>query len=850
MKKILLLFLVLFYTVSTWAARRTAEEAFDIACSFFARNAVTRSADEVKLVAVSGELLNAGGVTRTAPGESSFYIYNKGVDAYVIVSGDDRMKPVLGYSDNGAFVVAGIPSNIQAWLAEYDAQYASLNEGGQRRKEPFLMTRAAALPESVAPLLKDISWNQDEPYNNACPQMGTGRAMTGCVATAMAMVMKYHNYPEKGIGTHTYKAADGKEYSFDFENATFDWQNMLPQYIQGNYTTVQASAVAKLMYACGVSVDMGYGANASGAYSYRVGQALIDYFGYDEGIGYVCRDYFTSKEWMNMIKTELSEGRPVFYNGASKDVGHAFVFDGYDAQEMVHVNWGWGGANNGYFEVATLNPDTPGIGGGTNLGGGFTMQQGMVIGVQPPTASPLYTSHFFLTEVTSDKNNFAKGEAFNLSVAGIYNMTTKFKGGSLGVIAEKDGKQTALWSVALEDVNTNYGYRSFSCNGITVPAALADGTYALYLATKDNRESAWSRVRGGYGAEAQFMLAVTGNNCVLNPFAGALDVENDLDGTVKVLHNLYKGHKGDFLMTLSNSNASNEFYGLAGVVFLKEGTDAQLQFVGLAGYTQLTLNPNTVGKEFAISGDLTTNLQETETDIAAGDYFICAGVQWGNYIFALGEELVPVTVKQAFGSPDLNVMDIALEKDKIEVGEKLKLTAKLSLKGTGVVYDKTLMAAIFPAAGGSTSNLHYAEVFVEKGESQDFEMLIDPQVGVGNYFICLYKPTLLGQYDGSNPLCRINFSVSPYTSIEEERAGQAGVKIYQHPSEEVLRVCTDSEVYMISLYNLAGQQVICNQVSESSREYSVPVNGLSSGCYIVVVRLADGTVHRSKFIKR
>ncbi len=103
MKKILLLFLVLFYTVSTWAARRTAEEAFDIACSFFARNAATRSADEVKLVAVSGELLNAGGVTRTAPGESSFYIYNKGVNAYVIVSGDDRMKPVLGYSDNGAF---------------------------------------------------------------------------------------------------------------------------------------------------------------------------------------------------------------------------------------------------------------------------------------------------------------------------------------------------------------------------------------------------------------------------------------------------------------------------------------------------------------------------------------------------------------------------------------------------------------------------------------------------------------------------------------------------------------------------------------------------------------------------
>ena len=418
------------------------------------------------------------------------------------------------------------------------------------------------------------------------------------------------------------------------------------------------------------------------------------------------------------------------------------------------------------------------------------MQQGMLIGVQPPTASPVYTSRFYLTKVTSDKNNFAKGEAFNLSVTGMYNMTTKFKGGNLGVIAEKDGKQTVLWNAELKDINTYYGYRSLSCEGVTVPAALADGTYALYLATKDNRESAWNRVRGGYGVEAQFTLVVTGNNCVLNPFVGGLDVEKNLDGTVKVLHNLYKGHKGDFLMTLSNSDASNEFYGLAGVVFLKEGADEQWQFVSLTGYTQLTLNPNTIDKEFAISGDLTTNLQETETDIAAGDYFICPGVQWGDYIFTLGEELVPVTVKQAFGSPGLDVSDIALEKDKIEVGEKLKLTAKLSLTGTGVVYDKTLMAAIFPAAGGSTNNLHYADVFVEKGEAQDFEMQIDPQVGVGNYIICLYKPNLLGQYDGNNPLCRIDFSVSPYTSIEEERAGETGIKIYQHPSEDVLRVCT------------------------------------------------------------
>lgn len=848
MKKILLLFWVLFCTISTWATQRSTGEALEIARSFFARYPATRSVDDIRLVAISGDLLKSAS-TRSVSNEPAFYVYNHGQSAYVIVSGDDRMKPVLGYSDKGAFVTDNLPPNIQSRLESYNAVHTALVNGEQAIKEPRLLTRAV-FPETVDPMLGEINWNQDAPYNNACPIVQGNRCVTGCVATAMAMILKYHEYPVKGKGTYSYKISSGLECSFDYGNTTFSWDKMLPQYVSGSYTTEQANAVAELMYACGVAVDMEYSPSSSGAYSFKVGQALIDYFGYDENLGYVCRQYFTSEEWMNMIKTELSEGRPVLYNGASKDVGHEFVFDGYDAQDMIHVNWGWGGSNNGYFEVVSLDPSSPGIGGGTNLGGGFIYQQGMLIGLEPPTASSSYTSHFYLSKLEVNKKEIAKGESFDLTVTKLYNMSTKFQNGQLALIAEKGGKQLALWNVSLGNVNTNYGSEGQTFSNITISNDLVDGTYALYLATKDMRETAWSRVRSGYGFESQFTLTVTGNKCILTPFTGNLTLQEDLDGSVEILHNLYSGRKGDFKMILSNRNMTNDFYGLAGVVFIT--TDEKPQIISFTGYTQLELKPGTNNKEVIISGNLISNLTETSTDIPVGDYYICPGVRWGEYVYGIGDNLVTVTVNRAYGSPSLVVEDVRLEKNQIQVGEKLKLLAYLSLSGAGNVYDKTLMAAIFTVGQSSTSNIHYAEIFIEKDHPLDFEMEFDPQIDEGSYTVNLYKPELLGGYDGNKPLCRLDFSVGSATSIEDEVTDKEGMIIYQQPVEDVLYIRTSNTAKMISVYNLAGQQMIQQKESADNptKEYSIPVAGLPSGCYIVVLQSTDGKAYRNKFMKR
>ena len=845
MRKLLLLSWLLLCSLMVWAAQRSSEDALSIARSFFMQSSsiATRNAADVQLVAVSSDLLNSTS-TRSVTNGNAFYIYNNAHSAYVIVSGDDRMKPVLGYSDNGSFITENLPVNILSWLEYYNAAYENIKNGKKVFAEPKLLIRKS-FPASISPLLGEINWNQDAPYNNACPMIQGQRSVTGCVATAMAMILKYYEYPAKGTGHYSY-TSNGVQYSFDYGNTTFDWNNMLPQY-SGTYTTEQADAVAQLMYACGVSVEMEYSPSSSGAYSFKVGQALIDYFGYDENLGYIYREYFTSEEWMNLIKKEISEGRPVLYNGASKDVGHEFVFDGYDTQDMVHVNWGWGGANNGYFEVASLDPSSPGIGGGTNIGGGFIYQQGMITGFQPPVTTSSYTSHFYLSKLEVSKNEVTKGETFDLTITEMYNMSTTFKDGQLGLIAEKDGKQSALWNISLGNVKTNFGTKGQTFSNITVPSALTDGTYALYLATKDSRETVWSRVRGGYGSETQFTLTISGNKCILASFGGNLNLKEDLDGSVESLHNLYSGRRGDFKMLLSNKNTTSDFYGLAGVLFITADEDAQL--ISLAGYTQLELRPGVENKEINISGNLTSNLTEVSKGIPVGDYFICPGVQWGEYVYGIGEKLTPVTVNKASGRSALIVENARLEAEQLQVGEKLKLLADLSLSGTGNVYDKTLMAAIFAVGQGSTSNLHYTNVFIEKGQTFNLKMEIDPQIEKGNYYINLYKPELLGGY-GGDPLCRLYFSVGPTTGIEDEIIDKDGIIIYQQPVEDVLYICTSNTAQMISIYNLSGQEVIRQKESGDKKEYSIPVSGLSAGYYIVTLQSVNGNTYRSKFIKK
>ena len=293
--------------------------------------------------------------TATTQGVRPLYVFNidEG-DGFVVIAGDDRLKPVLAYVDNGRFDAADLPPGTAWWLET-------------ARKQVELATREGILPEPVAPKaegetptevapLIETTWGQDYPYNELCPMDPTANrpSSTGCVATALAQIFYYYRQPAAAKGTVSYTTENlGIEINEDLGTYTFDYDLMLPDYGYGTSPTAEEKeAVAKLMYACGVAAQMDYSATFSGAYSYP--QWVLDHFDVDPSLGYEERCWHTTTEWDAMVRTELEASRPVFYCGYSAEGGHAFICDGYNSEGLYHINWGWNGYYNGYFELATL----------------------------------------------------------------------------------------------------------------------------------------------------------------------------------------------------------------------------------------------------------------------------------------------------------------------------------------------------------------------------------------------------------------------------------------------------------------------------------------------------------------
>ncbi len=320
--------------------------------------------------------------TGKAGGESFLYVFNHGDNGFIVISADDRMPALLGYSDNGAFNLSEASPELKWWLGQYAAQ-AELNlqsENLLKASSPSSRAPKASIPEMLS-----TRWDQDEPYNLYCPSDKGRKCVTGCVATAMSQVIKYYGYPVNGKGTASY-AWGGDNLSFDYSDANFDYQNMLDEYPRNadNSSKEQKMAVAKLMYACGVSVKMNYSSKSSGASDIFIANALTEYFNYDKGIQNLKRDYFSDEDWNDIIYSELEAGRPVIYGGQSEDGGHEFVCDGYE-DGYYHINWGWSGYGNGWFLLSSLDPGIQGIGGGT---GGFHYDQSIICGIQPNAGNP------------------------------------------------------------------------------------------------------------------------------------------------------------------------------------------------------------------------------------------------------------------------------------------------------------------------------------------------------------------------------------------------------------------------------------------------------------------------------
>jgi len=327
-------------------------------------------------------------------GYSEFYIFNNNVGkGYVIIAADDCVTPILGYSYENNFDAEILPPNLKSWLDGYALQISAAVSikapaTEEIRKDWECLRQGKALPikseTAVSPLVA-TKWSQSPYYNALCPYDNNAheRTVTGCVATAMAQVMKYWNYPEHGYGSHSYVPSSHPEYGSlyaDFSSVNYQWSSM------PNTVNSSNNAVATLMYHCGVSVDMMYGITAApdyGSAAYIIDYdgnghpcaeiALKTYFGYKNTLHSIEKSNYTDSQWSNLLKNELDNGRPMVYGGFGNSGGHAFVCDGYNNSGYFHFNWGWGGYYDDYFYINNLNPSS----------NNFTSNQQAIIGIEP-----------------------------------------------------------------------------------------------------------------------------------------------------------------------------------------------------------------------------------------------------------------------------------------------------------------------------------------------------------------------------------------------------------------------------------------------------------------------------------
>lgn len=325
-------------------------------------------------------------VARHGMGEQAapYYIFNAAEQrGFVIVSGDERTDEILGYCLEGSYDEEKIPEVMRAWLEDYEQQITLLQQG----KADGTPARLPSHP-AIAKLIT-TAWDQGdaseegEAYNMLCPTKDGVHCYTGCVATAMAQVMRYNEWPQSFSEEIPAYESERVGKVSKLSKVRFDWKNMLNRYDEGQ-SDVSCKAVATLMRYCGQSVEMDYGTTASSAYTNDVANGLRTYFGYDVNTRFERRADYTTEAWDDLIYDELRRKRPVVYNGSNPGGGHAFVCDGYDGNGFYHINWGWGGYCNGYYKLSILNPNGGGTGSSTS-NGGYSMTQGAVVGIQKPT---------------------------------------------------------------------------------------------------------------------------------------------------------------------------------------------------------------------------------------------------------------------------------------------------------------------------------------------------------------------------------------------------------------------------------------------------------------------------------
>lgn len=824
--------LLIALSIKLFAAQISVEEALEKAQQFYLQETSTklRSVPDFKLVYTGKD---SESLLKTTNSPNYFYVFNVGSEqGFVLVSGDDATKSILGYSEEGTFCSEKIPENLKDWLRFYQSEIKYAMESGLSAKTPVASLRNAS---SVAPLLGQIKWNQGDPYNLICPKAtNENRAVTGCTATAMAQIMRYYKWPEMGLSSHTYTSANYGSLTVNYAKTTYDWANMLVSYGSSS-TAKQDTAVATLMYHVGVSMDMNYSSTASAASVSNAGTAFYKYFRYDSDIQQRSRAFYTSAEWDSLIKVELNAARPILYSGNQGDNGgHAFVCDGYDTNNLYHINWGWGGMSDGYFELSSLQPSSAGIGGST---GGYSQGQLILTGIQKidGVSKKIYEMGIWDKGLTSSRKTLTniKTTTFNMNFGFLNNGLNNFSG-EVGLGLFKDGIFVKKLKTITTTLNSNYGFHDYAFSGISL-SDIASGRYRIYCIFKTTSATSWSIVRNTWAKNNYADVVISGTD-VLTASIEAPSVTPTLSLTQAILPtgNVYKNKKANFNFSIQNSGL--EFYSNLGIRLISK-TDPAVLYTISEGVVCI---PAGETKTYTYGGTITCPV---------GEYYAAVIYDSTNTRSASNYKMVGPTVFNQIAvtvnpEPAASVLTLTnkINLADVKVYRNGAITLNVPLKNTGGCFDSEVYAFVYTSNWTNAGQLNSKTACIETNETQTVTLTGSLDIAPGTYNFAVFINNGNWVQLSPNANSFLSFTLrAPITDLDHVKSPV--LSIYPNPVVNELHIKTSESLKKAEITDLSGSLLIHTDNPET-----IQVGHLSAGVYLLKVETENGE-KTVKFIK-
>lgn len=858
------LFLFLFFSGFVFAKKVEVEEAKKAAQSFVNHiDQIDKSNLSLELVYTASELPSPFMVNKET-NTPYYYVFNfTNKNGYVIMSADDAVIPVLAYSTEKAYRIENMSPEFAKWMDKYRREIKEILENnypaGEKIKTQWerlnngLSLREEKNDRVVTPLIS-TKWDQMQYYHDLCPYDYdySSHVATGCVATAMAQVMKYHDHPQNGEGYHTYNHSKYGSLSANFGAQTYNWSAM------PNEVNSTNNSVATLMYHCGVSLEMNYGPAEEGGSSTNsldvVANALKSYFSYSNNTQFTMRQNYSDTEWKNLLKDELNNNRPMEYAGIGQGGGHAFVCDGYDASDLFHFNWGWSGIYDGYFHIDELNPGTGGTGAGAS---NYNQYQQIVYGIEPADGSSgggggggsnpgegspleLYSS----ISVSPNPIDFYSAFAVEVQIAN--GSGADFSGDIAAAIFNSDGAHVGFVETlsSVDFVNGYYYNVSFTTDGLPI----TPGQYTIGIYSKASGGE-WQAVKDG-----------SYNNFVSVTINGP---QNDIQMYSSVSLNPDPIIQGEALSIVADiANFGNYFNGLVSADFYT----SQGEYLGEIQALNAELNSNAYG---------TGTFETSNVDLEPGTYIIAFWetideTNW-NLVGSTSQYPNPITVKIVAPGiqPDpYENNDTEANAYQVSASDGGHFYTNESTTHVGTDYDYyqfnldanykyDITARVHDSYNSGNGNTYTNDVIFSynegsgAGEGYDTDALKFQVNGKGDvkFFVASYFVGQTGTY-----LLDVNIEKKGPAGIEEMLT-RDGFSFYPNPANDVLYLevekFEDLHIQEATIYNSFGQIVQTKDLSELSSDITgIDISHLENGMYIIVVKDQGGTInHKFQVIR-